>query len=149
MPPNKIKNAIKSFCLVSNDYRFKVHSKSEIFNSIWSVSTHIKTERKENATTWLYEALQQYAGPNWKQGNQHKICQYMTDKFDENYGKQWQCVTSSDNSNLIYGSITADTNEGDIEFDLSDGLAVYIFKSPGKFLNTGCFFNYSHISKIH
>jgi hypothetical protein len=58
----------------------------------------------------------------------------MTDKFDENYGKQWQCVTSSDNSNSIYGSIAYDINEGKIEFHLSDGLAVYIFKSPGKFL---------------
>ena len=76
--------------------------------------------------------MQQYAGPNWEQGNQNKICQYMTDKFDENYGKQWQCITSSDNSNHIYGSIAYDTNEGKIYFALSDGLAVYIFKSPCK-----------------
>ena len=129
------KNAIKSFCLVSNDYRFKVHSKSEIFNSISSVNTDIKTERKENATTWLYEALQQYAGPNWKQGNQNEICHYMTDKFDENYGKEWQCITSSDNSNTIYGSMTYDKNEEKIYFKLSDGLAVRIFKASGKFLN--------------
>ena len=74
-----------------------------------------------------------YSGPNWEEGNQHEICVYMTDKFDENYGKYWQCITSSDNSNEIYGSIAIDTNEGDIEFDLSDGLTVYIFKS-GKFL---------------
>ena len=90
-------------------------------------------ERKENATTWLYEALQQYAGPNWKQGNQNKICQYMTGKFDENYGKQWQCITSSDNSNTIYGWFTHERNEGRISFKLSDGLEVYIFKSPGNF----------------
>jgi hypothetical protein len=80
--------------------------------------------------------LQLYAGPNWEQGNQFKICQYITDKFDENYGKQWQCITSSDNSNTIYGWMTFDGNEGKIEFKLSDGLAVFIFKPPGKFLNS-------------
>ena len=94
----------------------------------------MKTE-KENATTWLYEALEQYAGPNWKQGNQNEICHYMTKKFDENYGKQWQCMTSSDNSNTIYGWFTHGTNEGRIYFKLSDGLAIYIFKSRGKFFN--------------
>jgi len=96
----------------------------------------MKIERKENATTWLYEALKQYAGPNWKQHNQEKICKYMTDKFDENYGKEWLCITSSDNSNTIYGSIIYDENEGKIHFKLSDGLAVKIFKPPGKFLNS-------------
>ena len=59
----------------------------------------------------------------------------MTDKFDENYGKQWQCITSSDNSNHIYGSIVINKNEGDIYFNLSDGL-LWIFKSSGKFLNS-------------
>ena len=127
-----LSNKIKTECLVSNEYQFKAHSKSEIFNSIYSNST-IKTERKENATTWLYEALQQYAGPNWEQGNQNKICQYMTSKFNENYGKQWQCIISSDTSKTIYGSVAIDTNEGDIYFMLSGGLDVYIFKSPGKF----------------
>jgi hypothetical protein len=129
LPPNK--NAIKSFCLVSNDYRLKVYSKSEIFNSILSGFDDI--QRNDNATTWLYEALQQYAGPNWKQGNQHEICVYITEKFNENYGKYWQCITSSDNSNPIYAAITIDTDEGNIYFKLSDGLSVSIFKSPGKF----------------
>jgi hypothetical protein len=99
------------------------------------VGLDIETERKENAATWLYEALQQYAGPNWKQGNQNKICQYMKGKFDENYGKYWQCITNSDNSMNIYGFISYDTN-GVIEFHLSDGLVVKIFKSSSKFLNS-------------
>ena len=96
----------------------------------------MKIERKENATIWLYEALKHYAGPNWKQENRNKICEYMTGKFGENYGKYWQCITSSDNSNYIYGSIAPDPREGKIFFQLSDGLAVYIFKSPRKFLNS-------------
>jgi hypothetical protein len=129
-------NAIKSFCLVDKDYRFKVHSKNEIFNSISSGLTKMQIERKENATTWLYEALQQYAGPNWQIGNQFYICLYMTGKFDENYGRYWTCVTNSDNSNTIYSWTTYDFIEGHIEFQLSDGLAVRIFKSPGKFVNS-------------
>ena len=53
----------------------------------------------------------------------------MLGKFEENYGKYWQCQTSSDNSNTIYSWMTIDTNEGKIFFALSDGLAVYIVKS--------------------
>ena len=105
-----------------------------MFNSIALDVTDIRTERKGNATTWLYEALQQYAGPNWKQENRNKISEYMTGKFGENYGKYWQCITSSDNSKTIYGWITY-TNEGQIYFKLSDGLAIYIFKSRGKLFN--------------
>jgi hypothetical protein len=72
-----------------------------------------------------------YTGNNWAQGNQDKICRYMRDKLDENYGKYWQCVSNSDNSNQIYGSSTIDT-DGFIRFDLNDGLSVQMFKSPGK-----------------
>jgi hypothetical protein len=74
-----------------------------------------------------------YAGKNWTQGNQEKICIYMRDKFDENYGSYWQCVSSSDNSNQIYEGTTYDGTLGYIKFDLNDGLSVYIFKSPSKF----------------
>ena len=59
----------------------------------------------------------------------------MTGKFNENYGKQWQCVTILDNSNTINGSITYNTNK-EIYFKLNDGLSVYIFKSSGKCLNS-------------
>ena len=74
-----------------------------------------------------------YAGNNWIQGNQEKICIYMREKFDENFGKYWQCLSSSDNSNQIYYSTTYNENDGCIRFNLNDGLSVYIFKTSGKF----------------
>jgi hypothetical protein len=74
-----------------------------------------------------------YAGNHWIQGNQDKICGYMRKKFDANYEGYWQCLSNSDNSNQIYGSTIYDY-VGYIRFDLNDGLSVYIFKSPGKFL---------------
>ena len=103
--------------------------KEEISNSITEQS-QISKERAENATTWLYEALQLYANDNWTEGNQNQICLYLKTRFDTAYGPYWICMTSRKNE-PVYGVVTYDSKEGLIMFNLPNGLAFEVIKPKG------------------
>uniref|UniRef100_A0A914DHX6 Protein kinase domain-containing protein n=1 Tax=Acrobeloides nanus TaxID=290746 RepID=A0A914DHX6_9BILA len=113
----------------STNDQVKSLTKEEISNSI-SEQSQISKERAENATTWLYEALQLYANDNWKEGNQNQICLYLKTRFDTAYGPYWICMTSRKND-PVYGVVTADIKEGFIMFHLPNGLAFEVIKSKG------------------
>ena len=96
----------------------------QISYAIWP--ENLKKERWENTTRWLYEALQIYADDNWKDGNQNKICNFVTSEFEKTYGEYWGCLTSDGYENIIYGS--QPHTEESIRYDLPNDLSFYIFK---------------------